>query len=320
MRYTFLFAVILFIIASCKTQQDGKGNTDKYDPDKTYKLQLNPAAASTYHYDINNETEINLEVDDKKIKNTSETEVGLHYKIEKDSTGNFLFTMLYDKIRLKTKKNDAETAADAANASFTLDPVEKMIGILKNATIVSTITPGGEIISMTGYKEVGDKIMAGFAPEDVNSRKMAEAQWEKTIGEELVKKNMDQLFKIFPDSAVHLGDTWNLTSRQEGELSMIVKGHYKLKAINSEIALIESEGKITSTNTMPDASGIGNTVSTLDGDQQGQFEMETKTGMLISCKIKATMKGTIHVMGRDVPVTIETSVKMKGKKTENKTN
>jgi len=31
---------------------------------------------------------------------------------------------------------------------------------------------------------------------------------DKAIGEGIVKKNVDQLFKMFPDSAVHVGDKW----------------------------------------------------------------------------------------------------------------
>ncbi len=314
MKCIIICAGLLIGVASCKTQGDSVSDSDKYDPDKTYRLQLNPAAGSSYQYEITNETEIDLTVDDKKVENVNRSEVGLSYTIEKDSLGNFLFTMRYDTIHIYTKKNGDESEADAANAQMTLNPVEKMIGILKNATIVTTVTPGGEIKSMTGYKEVGEKIMAGFAPDDANSRRIAEGQWEKAVGEELVKKNMDQLFKIFPDSAVHLGDTWNLTSRQEGDLSLVVKGHYKLKAINSEIAIIESEGKIASISNATNGMGVGTTLAALDGEQKGQFEMEAKTGMLISCKIKARMEGTIQMAGREIPVVIETSVIMKGKK------
>jgi len=36
--------------------------------------------------------------------------------------------------------------------------------------------------------------------------------------------------------------------------------------------------------------------------------------MLISAKIKAKIKGELDVLGREVPVTIETSVKINGKK------
>jgi hypothetical protein len=44
--------------------------------------------------------------------------------------------------------------------------------------------------------------------------------------------------------------------------------------------------------------------------------METKTGMLISCRIKGKMEGTFRVMGREVPIVINTSVKVMGRRME----
>jgi Family of unknown function (DUF6263) len=189
-----------------------------------------------------------------------------------------------------------------------------MLGTLKEAIITAIVSPSGEIKSVTGYKEIGEKIIAGFAENDIQGRTMAQNQWDQVIGEGLIKKNMDQLFKIFPDSAVHLGDTWKLSSREEGELKMNVSSSFTLKAINSDIAIIQSKGQISSDNTASNLMGYGEVSTDLKGEQEGEFEMETKTGMLLSCKIKASIKGTIQVMGRDIPVTISTTVKMTGKK------
>ena len=305
---------LLFLFSSCKTGADSNRNYDSFNPDKVYKLQLNPTAGSAYHYEITNETEIKVETDDKKIIHLNKTNVGIKYTIDKDSAGNFLLTMLYDTIHLYTRNNDTETELDAANAGFSLNPVEKMLGILKEATIISTINSAGQTMSMRGYEEIGDRIIESLGTEDMAIKNFAQSQWKKTIGDGLIKKNMDQLFKIFPDSAVHLQDTWKLTTKEEGDLSLNVKNIYTLKAINSEIALITSEGKIKSNNTSINAPGISNVTADLQGEQKAQYEMEAKTGMLISCTIQTNAEGTIKMMGREIPVTINASVKMKGKR------
>ena len=96
---------------------------------------------------------------------------------------------------------------------------------------------------------------------------------------------------------------------------MLVKNSYTLKSINNHIALIEARGIITSENIAATSTFLpGGATTDLKGEQQAEFEMETQTGMLINCRIKAKVEGTIHVLGREVPITIETSAKIKGER------
>lgn len=314
MNKIFVYSFLL-VIFSCKIQPDSNRDYDKFDPDKTYKLQLNPASGSAYSYEIVSESEMILEINGEDVKNINESDIGIEYQIKKDSAGDFLYTMKFKKIKLYTKVRDTEKQMDAANASFTRDPVEKMLGALMSADINAIVNSSGETKSINGYKELGESIMANVAIDDVNARVMLQKQWDKLIGGNLIKKNMDQLFNIFPDSAIHLRDTWKLTSKQEGEIPMIAKSIYTLKAINNDIAIIEAKGSISSDNSAASISGIGNsTVSELNGEQQGEFEMETQTGMLIGGRIKTIVKGFIHVMGQEIPVKISGSVKIAGKR------
>ena len=134
------------------------------------------------------------------------------------------------------------------------------------------------------------------------------------IGNGIIKKNMDQVFKIFPDSAIHIGDTWKMDSREEREISLNVKSIFTLKTINDDIAIINSEGTITSDNLPSTLMGLSGVIANLKGTQKGQFEVETKTGMLISCKIKADVDGNVKMMGREIPTDIKNSVTISGKK------
>jgi hypothetical protein len=88
---------------------------------------------------------------------------------------------------------------------------------------------------------------------------------------------------------------------------------FKLKDIDDGIALIESEGDLTSDKSESNLMGYSVT-SNLQGDQQGEYEIDTKTGMLLKNKVTAKVEGSIQIMGKDVPLTIKTTVKMNGKK------
>lgn len=299
---------------SCKIQSDSDRSYDKYDANKVYKLQLNPAPGSAYHYEMENKTEVEISAEGKEINTLNESEVGFNYSVEKDSAGNYLFTTTYDKIRLKTENGDNKTEADAANATISIDPVEKMLGILKAANIKATVTPKGEVKNVTGYDELEGRLMAEFAHADDYGKSMAHEQWKKVVGEGVVKNSMDQLFKLFPDSAIHLGDTWKLNSTQGGELPMTTKSIYTLKAINDDIAVITSEGIMVSDKASNSVMGYSGVTAKLEGKQKGEFEVETKTGILIISNITADIKGVLQVMGREIPVEIKTTIRMTGRK------
>lgn len=312
--FSFIFTSPLFLL-SCQTQQSSKTDSKKFDPDKTYQLHLSPAAGSNYHYDIINEINVDLEVDDKEVNNQNKTEVGVNYKIGLDSVNNYVFSSVYDKIHITSRKNDTETELDAANGAFSLNPTEKMLGLLKDATINVTVTPLGDVINMSGYKEIGEKLIENFSEFDIAGKKAAREQWETQVGNGLIKKNFDQLFKFFPDSTIHLGDTWKLTSRQEGDLSYNITSSYKLKAINSEIAIIESTGKINTSRNDNKSSDLDEaTVVNITGEQTTEIEIETKTGMVINGKVKTSFEGSVMALGREVPVKAKMSVKISGKR------
>lgn len=305
---------IVSIIYSCDLRSGSGENYDKYDPNKTYKLHLNPVPGSSYYYDISNETSVKVEMEDKKVNNETQTNTSIHYKISKDSTGNFLFAMQYDKIQMHTKTGDNETDAEAGNGSAAINPMDKMLGILKQSHITATVSPSGDIINMTGYKELGDQFLANVAVDDEDQKNLLKAQWEKTIGNGLVKQNLEQLFKIFPDSSVHLKDTWKLKTNQESGIGLDANSIFTLKAINSDVAIIEVEGDISSDNTAANLLGLNDASVNLKGSQEGEYEIETKTGMLISCNLSAKVEGKVQAMGQDIPVTIKTSVKINGRK------
>ena len=71
-----LVAVLLFV-ASCNTHRDYNANSDKYDPAKTYKLQLKPTPGAVYKYEIIIETGTELSVNDKKANMLNKAEMDI---------------------------------------------------------------------------------------------------------------------------------------------------------------------------------------------------------------------------------------------------
>lgn len=303
-----IFLLLLFL--SCNIMP---GADNRFSDTNTYKLHLNPIIGSQYYYDIQNESDMEMEVDGKKMDSHNKSDIGLHYNVNKDTSNDLLFQIVFDKLHIYLKNGDNETDADAANAYMSLNPIERMLGDMKMAHITARMSSKGEVKQMNGYKELRDKLLAGFVSNDTYSKSIAQNQWDQLLGEGMIKNNMDQLFKIFPDSAVHLGDKWKLNSKQSGEFPLNVTSFFKLDDINDGVVTIKTKGELISDSTI--SNFMGNQVmADLKGKQEGEYKMDIKTGMLISSTIKSEIEGNVTMMGREIPVTVENTIKISRRK------
>lgn len=306
----FFISALILLQYSCKTGPDGDKQYPNSGGDEVYKLRLNPALGSSFKYDIQHETAMKLEADEKTVNNINKTSVVVNYRVNRDSSGDFVYRITYDKIHLYTKNGDSEMEADAANAPTSINTTEKMLGILKDATIVATVDRAGEVKSVDGYKQLGAKLIGGISASDSYSRNMAQAQWDQVIGEGMIKNNLNVLFAFFPDSAIHVGDRWEIRSRQKTDIPLDVVTTYQLKEINNGIADLSADAVLTSDTSPVNYMGTEVTAK-LIGKQEADCQVDLKTGMLRSCESNAKVSGTLQMVEREIPVTIKTQVVMK---------
>ncbi|MDR3715579.1 MAG: DUF6263 family protein, partial [Puia sp.] len=184
---------------------------------------------------------------------------------------------------------------------------------LQSAHVEARISPAGEVKSVTGYKEIGEKILGQFHAPDSYSQNLAKQRVEQVIGEGIVKRNMDQLFRIFPDSAKHIGESWHLHSVQKGDVTLQVNSTLTLRSIEGGVAFIDAESELKSDSGTSQLMGYEATTD-LKGHQKGEYQVETATGMLLNCNMNGIVEGTLQLMGRNVPVTIETKLTISGRK------
>ena len=310
----FFFAfVTIFFAASCKTHLNSSRYYDDNDPKKAYHLRLNPAAGSQYTYTVTQSTEFVMETEGKKITNKNNSNLELTYSIGKDSSGDFLLNIVFNKIHLYTKNGDAEQELDADKAAESTDPVEKMLGVLKGAQLQAIVDAAGQIKSIQGDEAIKNKLLAGISPGDTYARSVASQQWDRQMKDGLLKNNMEQMFHVFPDSTVHVGDRWKISSTRHEQIDLVTNASYQLKEIVDGTAVIRSEGEITGDKASGYLNGTPYTAD-MKGKEESDLAMETTTGMLLGNTSESTITGTISSMGRDIPVTIKISMKIVGRK------
>ena len=260
-----------------------------------YKLGLHLKAGSKYYYTINNKTETRLEVNGKKTENSNTSQVGLLYEILSDTAGGFLLRITYDSFHIVTKSGDTETEMDAANAAFSLNPAERLLAGLKGSSLLVQINNKGEVLVVSGYKEIADKLMANIKITTEMERQQVQTQLYEMLGEGFVKNNLAQGLNLFPDSALHTGDSWVKKSSQTSALKLDVTNRYTLNDVENNIAEIKSASEITSSNSAVNLMSV-ETRADLKGDGESTYKIDLETGMLLIEKSVISIEGNVEMM------------------------
>lgn len=310
MNCTRLLPACVFLIHSlfffsCKQQ-----NHSATEPKYRFSLHLKPGLK--YYYTITNETATKLEANDNKIENTNNSTVGFIYETIKDTAGGFVLKITYDSVHIITKKGDAVTEVDAANAKNSIDPLEKMLGSLKGNSLFVTINNKGEVTSVNGYKEITDKLMSFIDVSNEAEKNTVTSQISGMLGEGFVKNNLQGL-DIFPDSDLYVDDSWTKQQTQSGALKLNLTTAYTLQSVKDSIAEIKSSSEVNNNNTKTDMMGA-NAVVNFKGSEKGSFKTDLRTGMLLNQQSTVSVKGTVELNGTNLPVDIEMTKEVTARK------
>ena len=247
------------------------------------KLSFNPEKGSKYEY------KIEIKQNSKQIANNRELPidetVNMEFLININEKGEVRFTwqnisylslnhllrMEYDS--KKPKRNP--TALDNMH--------EKILGSTIGKSFSLSIAPDGSISSITGVDIITEASKQAVASDVVADAEMGEILHKSLtnnwIGEEAVRKIIEQSFNLFHSDEVNVGDNWTKESVYNIANGLTFKNAFTLKSIVEQESKNGADYKLT-------------------GTQSGNILVNTKTGIPISSDLTVNIKGRILIMQR----------------------
>jgi len=268
--------------------------------DKKYRFTVNPPAGARYHYAIISETESQVEYNDRKLEKSNKVDLAVFYDILKNTPDGILLRITYDKIKI--------TGSDASQAGNFLSDA------LKADSLIILVKADGNIISQSRHKEIADKILTAARINDPYIKRVFNEQMSQLAGEDFVKNTIQQTFKLFPDSAVYIGDSWVLKNQWPGLIKSDGLTEYTLKAIENGLATIDARAQSSSGSDVPTNIMGYDVQPDIKVRQEARFQTDVSTGMLLSGQSKISVEGTVSVMGRQVPMKMRMARVINGEK------
>jgi len=299
--FLFFFLGMLCFIFSC-TDNEQHARLSTTQETKIYRPRLNPDVNSDHKYEVISETTSITEVNDEESESFTKIDMGMSYAIKKDTSGQFDFTMTYDKFRLSAEAFGQKKVIDMQNAANSFDQSERMFSAFKSVRLQLKVDTGGNVRSISGLQELGDN-MRNLATGNAEAIQLLNTSLQQYAGQENLKLMFEKSFKFLPDTLLQEGYKWESSESLAGGLGERITNKYKVESMEDKVITVSSSMKIH-LEDRPIKIENANVIATLKGDQSGKMQIDMRTGMLLSLTSNMDIRGDITVMGKKIPLSI----------------
>ncbi|MCB0700634.1 MAG: hypothetical protein H6551_05650 [Chitinophagales bacterium] len=290
---TRFYTLIAFIIAAISFQSCDEELIPKQS-NKPVPIRFNLSTDSAYQYTIQNNIFVEQQID---AENTVTMEQNMTltagYMLLDSSDKKRDITVSYDKISMSTGNQlyalefDSETDDGA-------DPMYEDLRRLIGQNFKMSLSPNGDILYSEPITAVNQSSLNAFKVKDSSIRKI-----------------LVNTFCFYPNLDVMVGDNWQNTFETSiGFANVKVRCAYQLASVKKNIAHIELQGKLSSAH----AEQAGGSNIDMRGTLSGFYDVDIKSGMVVTARIKQELAGEIDITGKLTPAKMESSISIMGVK------
>lgn len=271
-RYIALLYLLAttFFLNSCEEADE---ETISYNA--PVQLKFNLYADSAYQYTIKNQVNIEQEIDSENTTSINQNlTLTATYKVNAIQQQQTNVSVTYDRIALNIGNQLMSLDYDSQNDDGTISMYEELRKLIDKSYRIN-VAPTGKILS-------SEPVIKGNTDNAVG------------IDDSSLRKIMIHTLYLYPKHNVAVGDIWQHSyTTSVAFANLNVKSNFRLESIRDEVATIEMQSRLTSENTPQQK----NAQVSLNGIQNGTYEIDVNTGLVISGRIKQELSGDMNITG-----------------------
>ncbi len=180
-----------------------------------------------------------------------------------------------------------------------LGAMNKVFSSMVGKPFVIKVDEEGKVLEVIGFDKIVSDMVDSIGG-DESTKAQVMASMKDQFNEQSIKDNFAQMFTIFPNKEVKVGDTWDKTHSTGGKMPAKFNTTYTVKEIEGDHVTLAAKTKIGS-------SGEGD--MQIDGTQTGNIIVDSKTGLMVNAEYDQDMQ----VKTKGVSITVTGKGKIKGK-------
>lgn len=261
------------------------------------KLQLNLKEGSEFRLEFVQTMVVAQEMDGQAMEGNLKATMGLLYEVvEITHDGNYRINITPKYLAIESKMGEHEQSLDSRNGDEIKSAPTHFAHIIDEA-IEAVVTPRGIVEGIENADELTDSVI-----ENMEVPAEHQDQIRESYDEEMWRIAINGCFVVLPEDEVDEGGSWE----HDGEMAMPMKiatsDEYELSEVDGNKISIEmnSEYEIDDEMATQD-QGPFSIETELEGEKEGSFIIDLKTGFIIQGESESTidMTMTISMDGQD---------------------
>ena len=286
--FPVLAVVVAMIVCSRAAAQD-----EKLD------LRLRLKHGATYRVKTTVEQRINQSGGGKQ--QATEQTFGVVYAMtvaDVDAGGNMKVATKYEAVNFRQKGPAGVVTYDSAKEPKQVAQAARPFAALVGLGFGMTITPAGRVTAVEGLDAMFDgmiqKLDLAPGPQRETVRKVLTEQF----GEEAMKQNLQNLFAIYPEQPVAVGESWRRRVVVTKGFPVTIDATYALEQRDAGVATLGVNATLTPNEAAgPLELGTGKMSYDLKGELSGTARVDEATGWTKSLTTSQLMSGTLRFQG-----------------------
>lgn len=229
--------------------------------------------------------------------------------------GDMKVATKYEAVRFRQKGPAGAVEYDSAKEPKQVPQAARPFAALVGLGFTSTITPGGKVTAVEGMGAMFDGMLKKLDLPPGAQRDTVRKVLAEQFGEEAMKQNLQNLFAIYPDDPVAVGDSWRRRVVVSKGFPVVIDATYTLKGRDAGVATVEVKASLSPNESAgPVELGTGKMSYDLEGELSGTARVDEATGWTKSLATTQLMSGTLRFQGAGgvpevvSPVTIDEKV------------
>ncbi|HUR66872.1 MAG TPA: DUF6263 family protein [Chitinophagaceae bacterium] len=292
-KYLLLLTLLIstnLLFISCNNKGGGSG--------EAYHLKMRLATGDKFGQGMDMKMNIGVDMAGLNMDMIMTMDLVMDMEVLGDTAGmkKIKFTYTKSKMGMEVKGMPQETSGGANEA------MEKAAREMEGKSIFILLDKKNNIHDVIGF----DQLVSH--PGDDSATQTAV---KKMFSKEQLNNNMAQMFQLYPEKPVKVGETWIKEADMGfGPFKMRTKNKYKLMKVANGLAIISIEANLEGKGKM-DQGGMEFEMD-MDGTQEGEFAVNKDNGYLRSGNYKMDMTAKAKIMGQTVPYDIKATYTLKG--------
>ena len=284
------FFLFIFILAIAFSSYAGARKVN-------FKLNLPKGTSYLINFNVDQDIQQTIQGQEQNMSSTMVMDY-VFDTLDVDKEGNMLCKIIYERV---AARQSGPTGSIEYNSSEDTEPTDaNLVGYaaLVGESFEIKISPQGLVGELKGTEVIIDKIVAKLNIPDGPQKTFFEQNLKNEFGDKAMKEMMQNMFAIWPENAVGVGDSWEKTIAISRGMPLTIDTIYTVKSIKKDSATIQISSTIKSDPETAINLGAGAKLFyDISGTQEGRMHLKISEGWIENSTIEQTISGTAKLEG-----------------------